>query len=92
MGTTGVMDLADRQVFTVTADVARTLSFTNVPSAYYSMTVVVRIEQGVGAITWPAGVKWAGGSAPDLNTAWTTIVFFWDGASWHGNKWGGEDL
>ena len=77
--TTSTLDLATRQVFTVDATTtARTLSFANAPGAGKAMTVVVTIN-GSNAITWPAGINWHGGTAPELGATFTNVVLFWDG-------------
>jgi len=82
--TTSTLDLATRQVFTVDATTtARTLTFANVPGAGKAMTVVVKIS-GSNAITWPAGINWHGGTAPELGATFTNVVLFWDGVQWTG--------
>lgn len=49
------------------------------------------LQDSVGSrtVTWPAAVKWAGGSAPTLTTTATTgediIHFYFDGTSYHGS-------
>jgi hypothetical protein len=54
-----------------------------------SCNVVLKVTQGSGAevITWPAAVKWPGGSAPTLSTgagAIDVISFFFDGTNYYG--------
>ncbi len=64
-----------------------TFTFT-APSNPCSLTLVL-IQDGTGSrtATWPANVKWAGGSAPTLSTganAIDIISFYYDGSSFYG--------
>jgi len=67
-----------------------TLSFTNVPASgrVYSMTLFLAYT-GSFNVTWPASVKWAGGSAPTLTSAngkadIITLVTKDNGTTWYG--------
>jgi hypothetical protein len=82
--TTGVLDLAVQQVFTISATVARTISFANVPDATRAMTAVVNLTGTGGTITWPASITWAAGSAPVLAATITVVVLYWTGTQWVG--------
>jgi hypothetical protein len=69
------------------AGTGRTLSISNPISGY---TYIIRIIQGSGGsktiTTWPAGVKWAGGSPPTLSSAAGAVdivTFFYDGVSFY---------
>lgn len=89
--TTATLNLATRQVFTVNASTtARTLSFSNAPGSGRTMVAVIDIT-GSKVITWPAGINWSGGSAPELNTTWTEVTLLWNGSTWRGFKSGGAD-
>jgi hypothetical protein len=45
-------------------------------------------------ITWPTGIKWAGGAAPDINTGLTSgqyqVVQIWKVGSTHYGAYTGE--
>jgi len=80
---TSVLDLATSQVFRVDASAPRTLAFANAPGANRAMTVVVHIT-GNSAVSWPAGIDWDSGAAPELGDTFTRVVLMWDGAGWTG--------
>ena len=89
--TTGTLDLSVSQMFTITTTAATTWSFTNVP-ATRGVTVVLRLENG-GSFTqtWPASVKWPGGTAPTLTNPGVDMIIFVThdgGTTWHGNVFG----
>ncbi|MFT2184384.1 hypothetical protein [Pseudomonas putida] len=84
LSTAATLDLSKQQVFRVSATTARTLAFANAPGSNRAIVVVVQIT-GTSAITWPAGIQWAGGSQPVLGATWTRVVLFWDGAGWSGS-------
>jgi len=89
--TTATLDLSSQQVFRVDATSNRTLAFSNAPGSNRAMTVVVRLTGSSGTITWPAGIEWAEGTAPELRAVWTTVTLLWDGATWRGFVSGGAD-
>lgn len=67
-----------------------TLTFSNVPAAgrVYNMTLFIN-QGGSFTITWPAAVKWAGGTAPTLTTTSgkvdiVTLVTHDGGTNWYG--------
>ena len=67
-----------------------TISFTNVPSAdSFIVGVLIKLTNGGAyAVTWPAAVKWAGGTAPTLTASGTdliALVTFDDGTTWQAN-------
>lgn len=85
------LNLASHQVFRVSATSNRTLSFSNVPGGGRAMTVVIRITGSSGTITWPSGIEWAEGTAPELRDAWTVVTLMRDGLTWRGFVSGGAD-
>ncbi|GEK48432.1 hypothetical protein HPA02_27150 [Bisbaumannia pacifica] len=89
---TDTLDLAQQQVFRIDASVNRTLAFANAPGANRAMVIVVRLVGSAGAVTWPAGIAWSEGTAPELRTSWTAVTLLWDGIDWRGFVSGGEDL
>ena len=61
----------------------------SLPGARYSILHLVLIQDGVGSrtVTWPAIVKWPGGTAPTLSTganAVDIIKFIYDGTNYYG--------
>lgn len=74
--------------FTATGtSAAATLTFNNPPPAG-SMVVITIIQGGGGSntVTWPASVKWSGGTAPTLTTTVAkrdTFVFMWNGSNYY---------
>lgn len=72
---TKTMDLATNRYFTITPNGTVTFAFSNVPSGTLATGVIVRLSNSGGhTITWPASVKWPGGTAPSLATAGTHLV------------------
>jgi hypothetical protein len=82
------LDLSAAQMFTMTITGATTLSFTNTPTGTFAQGIVLKITNGGANITWPAEVKWAGGTAPALTASGTDIVAllsFDAGTTWQGS-------
>lgn len=67
-GATSTINLAagNTQVLTLTADTVLTLSGATAGTSCSISLHVVQDATGGWDITWPAGVKWAGGSPPTL--------------------------
>jgi hypothetical protein len=64
------IDLASANYFTKTISALTTFTVSNVPSAGISASFILDLTTGGAfAITWWAGVKWAGGTAPTLTAA-----------------------
>lgn len=64
-----------------------TLTFSNAPKAG-TLVIVTIIQDGTGSrtITWPASVKWPGGTAPTLTTTASkrdVFSFVWDGSNYY---------
>jgi hypothetical protein len=88
VASTGVMNLAAAQMFTHTSTAATTWSFTNVPAARGTTVVLTLTNGGAFAQTWPASVKWPGGTAPNLTAAGIDVLVFVTvdgGTTWRGN-------
>jgi hypothetical protein len=73
--TTSTLDWATEAYKTISVSSAQTVSFTNPPASGVvgMMTVQISMLSG-GSVTWPASVKWPGGTAPTLTTARTHLV------------------
>lgn len=83
-GATVTMDFNVSQTHRVTVAGNRTLVFSNAVAGEEYAVMITQDATGSRTITWPATVKWAGGSAPTLTTtaSRTDIVyFFYDGTN-----------
>lgn len=86
------IDCSLGNIFTVTMSASiTTLAFSNVPASgrVYNMTLILKQDATGGrSITWPAAVKWPGGTAPSLSLANKTDIvnlFTTDGGTtWYG--------
>jgi hypothetical protein len=70
-------DLELGNVFTKAISSSTTLTFSNAPASGKagSLTLIATFS-GSPAITWPANVKWTGGTAPTLTTAGIDVFTF----------------
>ena len=82
------IDLATGNFFSKTISGATTFTVSNVPSAGTAATFILDLTNGgSAAITWFAGVKWAGGTAPTLTAAGRDVLGFFThdgGTTWTG--------
>lgn len=83
------LNLATGQSFDVTITGATLFAISNTPATANSMCAFVLrlVNGGSAAITWPATVKWAAGSAPALTAAGTDVLVFISddqGSTWRG--------
>ena len=90
ISSTQALDLDVAMAFTATVTGTVTVSFSNVPSAdsFMQGVVIKLINGGAFAVTWPAAVKWAGGTAPTLTASGTDLiamVSYDDGTTWQAN-------
>jgi len=92
-GTTGgsiTCNLEDGNIHTITLNAATTFTFSNPPASGKAGSLTLIINQGTTAyaVTWPASVDWAGGSAPDLSTVSIDYVLTFltldGGTTWRG--------
>lgn len=89
--TNAVLDLGKYQIFRVSINTNPTLTFANAPGAGRAMTVVVTLYGNNGTVTWPSGIAWSGGHAPELLATRTTVTLMWNGLDWTGFVSGGID-
>ena len=69
-------DLSTGNVFKVTYGDPITFNFLNLPTGTYAFGfTIVFTANTTGTITWPASVKWPGGSAPDFPALGETDVY-----------------
>lgn len=82
------IDLATGNLFTKTISGATTLTVSNVLASGNANSFILELTNGgVGVITWWAGMKWAGGTAPTLTAAGVDILGFYShngGITWRG--------
>jgi hypothetical protein len=81
------IDCSAGNYFTKTASGALTWTFTNVPSAKAFTVILELTNGGTGTQTWPAAVKWPGGTAPTLVASGVDVLgFITDdgGTTWRG--------
>lgn len=81
------IDCSAGNFFTKTASGALTWTFTNVPSSRAFSLLLELTNGGTGTQTWPAAVKWPGGTAPTLTTSGVDVLgFITDdgGTTWRG--------
>jgi len=76
-------------VFHVSLNAAITsLTFSNIPTGAYSLTLAFTADGTARTISWPASVKWSGGTAPTLTSTLNKVDIFvlnvWDGT---GTTW-----
>jgi hypothetical protein len=87
----GVLNLncALGNVFAVSLNAAITsITFSNIPTGAYGLTLAFTCDGTARAVTWPASVKWSGGTAPTLTSTNAKVDIFvlntWDGS---GTTW-----
>lgn len=69
-GATETIDVAAGTVHTATLDANCTLTFTAPPAGTFGWSLTLVLTQdgtGTRTVTWPASVKWPGGTAPTLS-------------------------
>lgn len=89
-GTTDTIDwtVGNKQKSTLTGNV--TFTFSPEPSGPCNL-ILKLVQDGTGSrtVTWPADVKWPGGTAPTLTTAASAvdiISFYYDGTDFYGQS------
>lgn len=77
-------------VFHVSLNAAITsITFSNIPTTgtAYGLTLAFTADGTARAVTWPAAVKWSGGTAPTLTSTLNKVDIFvlttWDGTTWY---------
>ncbi len=88
-GTTPTIDLEAGTVFTLTTSGNITFTFSNPAATGTASAFVLQISAGgTHTLTWPAGVRWAGGGVPDAPADGETDMFLFStldgGISWNG--------
>ncbi len=77
-----------KQRATLTGNIT-TLNITDLDVTGVANLTLKIIQGGAGSftVTWPAGVLWAGGTAPTLSTGVgdvDIVTFYWDGTNYYG--------
>ena len=82
------LDCATANVFEFTpSQNITTLTISNVPTAGNAYVMVLKIAGSSYTISWPASVKWAGGTAPTLSTGNIDVISLLTvdgGTNWYG--------
>jgi hypothetical protein len=82
------IDLSLGNYYSRTISGATTLTVSNTPAAPFVASFILELTNGgIGAITWWAGVRWAGGTAPTLTAAGLDLLGFYTrdgGTTWRG--------
>lgn len=79
--------LSNKQKSTLTGNC--TFTFTAPPGPCNLLLKLVQDATGSRTVTWPAAVKWSGGTAPTLTTTASRadiITFYYDGSSYYGTS------
>ena len=84
--TATTIDTSLGSLFYATATSNTTFSFTNAPANMVTSFTLELINAGTYAITWPAAVKWPGGTAPTLTASGMDILTFYTrgNGTWRG--------
>lgn len=67
--TTGACDYATGYVFSATISGDTTISLTNTPASGTALIILRLTNGGSATVTWPASIKWPGGTAPTLTAS-----------------------
>lgn len=82
------ISLASANFFTKTISTTTTLTVSNVPSTGTAVSLILELTNGGAfAVTWWAGVKWSGGTAPMLTASGVDVLGFYThdgGTTWRG--------
>lgn len=86
-------------VFAVSLNAAITsITFSNIPASgtAYGLTLAFTADGTARAVTWPAAVKWSGGTAPTLTSTNAKVDIFvlttWDGGTTWYSMVGGQNF
>lgn len=74
-------------VFTKTISVYTTFTIASIPQGKTSAFTLILTNGGSQQITWPSGMKWAGGLPPTLSTTGIDVLTFLSpdgGTTWYG--------
>ena len=93
------LNCASGNVFHVSLNAAITsITFSNIPSSgtAYGLSLAFTADGTARAITWPAAVKWSGGTAPTLTSTLNKVDIFvlttWDGGTTWYSMVGGQNF
>lgn len=87
VSTDGILSLLVANVWEITVDAPKTISFTNVPAGTFASWVLVKLINGAAfTVTQPGSVTWLGGGAPTFKTSGVDFVLYWtnnNGTNWY---------
>jgi hypothetical protein len=75
---TTTLDTSLGSLFFATATSNTTFAFTNAPANMVTSFTLELINAGSFVITWPAGTKWPGGTAPTLTASGVDVLTFYN--------------
>ncbi len=88
-GATTTVDFSLGDIVTLTLGASTTLTLSNPITGLFYFIKAVQDATGSRTITWPATVKWSGGTAPTLTTTASKtdiITLWWDGTNYFGTS------
>lgn len=83
------IDFASGDIVTLNLTASTTLTLSNPITGLFYFIKAVQDATGSRIITWPATVKWSGGTAPTLTTTASKtdlITLWWDGTNYFGTS------
>ena len=85
--TTGELSIGLGRTFKLdnTTAGSKVVTFVDVPTGNKTALITLLVNGKVGAVTYPVGVVWTGGMAPEFTTGVTTLLFMWTGSAWIGS-------
>ena len=86
---TTTIDFSNGDIVTLNLSSNTTLTLSNPITGLYYLLKCVQDATGSRTITWPATVKWSGGTAPTLTTTASKtdlITLWWDGTNYFGTS------
>lgn len=88
-GAATTIDFASGDIVTLTLNASTTLTLSNPITGLFYFIKAVQDATGSRIITWPATLKWSGGTAPTLTTTASKtdiITLWWDGTNYFGTS------
>jgi len=88
-GAATTINFASGDIVTLTLNASTTLTLSNPITGLFYFIKAVQDATGSRTITWPATVKWSGGTAPTLTTTASKtdiITLWWDGTNYFGTS------
>jgi len=85
--TDGVLNLASANLWELTVDAPKTISFTGVPAGTFASFAILKLINGAAfTVTFSGSVTWLGNGIPAFKTAGVDFVMLWtnnNGTNWY---------